>query len=583
MDIAVTGEGIISAIGNNKAETLRSLQDGLSGIGMMRHLRSSHTYLPVGEVKMSNLDMKRALSVDPAQTMSRTALMAIIAIKEALDDAGLRSGQGSKRTVLVSGTTVGGMDITEEHFGKPLEEEAAVIAGQHDCGNCSNITARYFGRLFDDVITISTACSSAANAIMIGARLIKDGKADIVVAGGSEALTRFHLNGFNSLMILDHDRCRPFDASRAGLNLGEGAAYVVLEPAHGASSRGAEPHAWVSGYGNACDAFHQTATSSNGEGATRAMSEALAVAGLKPSDIDYVNAHGTATINNDQSETEALKRVFGQKIPHFSSTKAFTGHATSAAGGIEAVICLMAMRHGFIPANIGWTTIMPGGLAPSMGATGSTLRHVMCNSFGFGGNDTSLIFSSCPTQAPAAKACGSEIRMSEKFEIKSVEDLADIKRYVKTIEARRMGRLMKAAFITSKKALEAAGIDTPDAIITATAYGCVDNSERILFHLLQEGETAVSPTLFMQSTHNTIGSDIAIRLGCHGYNITYTQCERSLQCAINDAMALLASGKCHSVLVGAHDETTPTFSSIIGDHGINGVYSISMVFTCGKS
>lgn len=580
MNIAITGEGIISAIGRDKAEVLDALRSGRSGIGTIKYLRSIHKELPVGEVDMSNTDMKGALGISADAAISRTALMGMLAITQAIDDAGLsrlKSGHKGLRILLVSGTTVGGMDMTEECFADSASQPSIGILRQHDCGNCTKTTAAHFGELFDDVVTISTACSSAANAIMFGARLIEQGFADIVVAGGSEALSRFHLNGFNSLMILDHERCRPFDETRRGLNLGEGAAYIVLQRAEAAVN----PHAWLTGYGDACDAFHQTATSENGEGPFRAMAEALEEAGLQPSDIDYVNAHGTGTTNNDQSESTALKRVFGNRVPLVSSTKPFTGHATSAAGSIEAVICLLAMRHSFVPGNLGWEHQMTDGIAPTAGESNKLLNNVMCNSFGFGGNDTSLIFSSSP-RGKVSHYNKAEVRVVSRVEITSVEELKELRKYIKPLEARRMGKLMKGAYLSSMKALEAAGITRPDAIITGTAYGCLENSEKLLLQMIEEGEASMKPSLFMQSTHNTIGSDIAIRTGCHGYNTTYTQCNRSLEWAVRDAEMLIRGGRYKNVLVGLHDESAPIFSRLMGEEfGIDFIHSVAMVLSCG--
>jgi 3-oxoacyl-(acyl-carrier-protein) synthase len=242
--------------------------------------------------------------------------------------------------------------------------------------------------------SVSTACSSAANAIVTGANLIRSHQAQIAVVGGAECITRFHLGGFNALMILDHEQCRPFDATRAGLNLGEGAAYLVIETLDSALSRGATVLARLSGYGNACDAFHQTASSDAGDGAFLAMQKALAMARLQPADISYVNAHGTGTPNNDLSESRALQRLFGSQLPPVSSTKGMTGHTTSASGAVEAVISLLALRHQLLPVNVGWSQPMADGIAPVMNPTPTRpLEHVMCNSFGFGGNDTSLILS----------------------------------------------------------------------------------------------------------------------------------------------------------------------------------------------
>lgn len=581
-NIVITGEGIISAIGNDKAAVLQSLLDGRSGIVEMKHLHSSHHELPVGEVQLSNDEMKAMLALPIEEQTSRTSLMGMLAVRQALAEAQLpETASKNRRVVLISGTTVGGMDITEQYYDSfATSDEHLDCLKKHDCGSSTEEIAAMFG--ISECTTISTACSSAANALILGANLLKTGQADLVIAGGSEALTRFHLNGFNSLMILDHEPCRPFDAQRAGLNLGEGAAFVVMETEASARERGADIHAWLTGYGNACDAFHQTASSDNGEGAYRAMTEALEMAHLQPEDIDYVNAHGTGTPNNDLSESAALKRVFAEKMPLISSTKAFTGHTTSASGSIETVICLLAMQHHFVPANLRWEHQIPDGITPTTGVKDVTLKHVVCNAFGFGGNDSSLILSAVPVagEESAAAISDDDIRVAAKVEITSEEALSEIRNYVKPLEARRMGKIMKSSLLSSLKAMEQAGIEKPDAIITATALGCLENSELLLNQLQEEGEVMLKPTYFMQSTHNTIGSGIAIFTKCHGYNVTYTHGKDSLEWALRDARMLLKSGKAKSVLVGLHDETTPLYRSLMQRVGIDNllpIHSIAMV------
>ena len=589
--IVITGEGIVCAIGNNKQEVLQSLLDSQSGIGEMHYLQSSHHELPVGEVKLSNDDIKSLLGIPTSEAVSRTTLMGMMAVGQALAEAHIIYPQkiGNKRIVLISGTTVGGMDITEQLFDEMTSTgRPHVSLLKHDCGSSTTDISRYFG-IFHEETTISTACSSSANALILGAELLKSGQADIVVAGGAEALTRFHLNGFNSLMILDNKPCRPFDEQRAGLNLGEGAAFVVMETEASACERGVPIHAYLSGYGNACDAYHQTASSENGEGAYLAMREALAMAHLKPSDIDYINAHGTGTRNNDISESMALRRIFTAAMPPVSSTKTFTGHTTSASGSIEAVICLLAMHHHFIPANLRWQHQMPDGITPSLGEQQCTLKHVVCNAFGFGGNDSSLILSAAKSSETVMDISTPHTEFQPhvlaRYEIKEEAALADIRHYVKPLEARRMGKLMKSALLSSLKVLELAGIPRPDAIITATSLGCLENSELLLKQIQEEGEVMLKPTYFMQSTHNTIGSAIAIYLKCHGYNTTYTHGAQSLEWALRDARLLLMSGRARSVLVGLHEETTTLYRSLmeqLGEYNLPSVHSLAMILTCGK-
>ena len=606
MNVAVTGEGIICAIGSDKASVLSALRRKETGIDTMRYLRSLHHELPVGEVKLSDDEMKSLLDIDPSHEVSRTALMGMIAVRQALEDARLGSwGQihdstqerqpyatspRDLRVVLISGTTVAGMDVTERYFTEMRTSDVHLSClNYHSCGDNTRQIADYFG-CFSEYTTVSTACSSAANALILGAEMLKAGEADIVVAGGTEALSVFHLNGFNSLMILDKERCRPFDDTRAGLNLGEGAAFVVLESEEHARQRQTPVHAYLRGYGNACDAFHQTASSDNGEGAFLAMREALKMAQLPPEEIQYVNAHGTGTPNNDLSESVALRRVFGNQMPPVSSTKGFTGHTTSASGSIETVICLLAIHYGFLPANLGWQYPMAEGIIPTQGEDKVSLRHVLCNSFGFGGNDSSLVLSadcgnmSCDSVSETTNPIP-VVRELARVEITSEDLLSEIRDFVKPLEARRMGKLIKASLLSSLKALKQSGIGCPDAIITGTSLGCWENTEALLSQIEEEGEVMLSPTNFMQSTHNTIGSNIAIRTGCHGYNITYTQGSDSLEWALRDARRLLVSGRCKSVLVGCHDETTPLYRSLLQrlcpDSNLPSIHSIAIVL-CGK-
>ena len=404
-EILITGAGVASALGVGKADTLASLREGRSGIAPIRYLETSLRDFPVGEVPLSNEEI--ASRTGAPSSWPRTTLLSILSLKEALAQAGIspegetfssaslrdpvranapeKVSPSGKDMLLISGTTVGGMDLTEKQFPH--------YSLNHGCGASTDLAALYLG-CFADATTLSTACSSAANAIVFGANLLRSGKYSRIVVGGSESLSNYHLNGFNSLMILDREPCRPFDATRAGLNLGEGAAYLVLETAESAEERGVKAMGRLSGFGNACDAFHQTASSENGEGAYLAMTKALKMAALEPGAIDYVNAHGTGTPNNDASESAALRRIFGDDIPPVSSTKAVTGHTTSASGSIEAVICLLAMQEGFIPAQQNWKTPDPACVVPFTDAAAKRrIRNVISNAFGFGGNDTSLIFS----------------------------------------------------------------------------------------------------------------------------------------------------------------------------------------------
>ena len=544
--ISITGMGILCAIGNDQQAVLDSLKKKESGIGKMKYLPSVHTDIPVGEIKLSTEEMKQRLGISREEPVSRTSVIGALAVREALKQAGIEDVSG-KRVALISGTTVGVMDVTERHIIQK-EMEPGMLNG-NECGKSTLEIARYAGLADAQCCTICTACSSALNAIMLGSDMLKNDEADLVVAGGSEPLSLFHLNGFNTLMILDRERCRPFDDTRAGLNLGEGAAFVVLQ------KDAPDGLAYVLGYANRCDAFHQTATSKDGEGAFLAMTGALKMAGLQPEDIQYINAHGTGTPDNDASETAAFRRVFGENLPDMSSTKSYTGHTTSAAGSVETVICILAMQNSFVPASLGWSHRMPDGYIPSMGRTGVDLDYVMCNSFGFGGNDSSLILGKGKPKENAAPLLEeSRIRMASQRIVSSDEELIELKQFMSPMASRRMGKIMKASLLSAFSALKDAGLEQPDAIIAATSQGMLELSAIFLEDIVENREEQLKPTVFMQCTQNTIASAIAIQTGCHGYNITYSQGDDSSAWAIRDAKMLLRKGEAKTVLVCAFDE-----------------------------
>jgi len=438
--VAITGMGIISAIGNNVSENYASLVAGNKGITRISQIETIHKdEIMVGEIADTNPELEKRLGFAENE-VSRTVLIGCTAAAEAVSHAGI-TDINDLRTGLISGTTVGGMDKSEQYFydyfNRP--EVRQHITGLH-AGDSTKKIAAHLGLEESFVTTISTACSSAANAIMLGARMIRSGHLDRAIVGGTDCLSKFTINGFKTLLILSDTYSAPFDEERKGLNLGEAAAYLVLESEALVKKRDASVLGYVTGYGNANDAYHQTASSEHGDGAVLAMEKALKTAGLRASDIDYVNAHGTATPNNDLSEGRALIRVFGEKgnangnacegssdgrgnagrnkgdkhlhdelrglgkgpsngsafkkVPDFSSTKAFTGHTLAAAGGVEAVYSVLALQHNTIFPNLNYKTPMKEfDLSPVTEVTRRPLQHVLSNSFGFGGNCSTLIFS----------------------------------------------------------------------------------------------------------------------------------------------------------------------------------------------
>jgi 3-oxoacyl-(acyl-carrier-protein) synthase len=389
----VTGMGIISSIGKNVGENHLSLQQGRSGVGRARYFESNYvSQLPFGEVKADNLTLGQMAGVSGQKGFTRTCLLAFVAFEEAIRDAGLTPDElRAFDTGIVSASTVGGMCLTDQLYSDAnRKSDGSEYLEAYGCGaHTLKLVQKYGIRGFSD--TINTACSSSANAIMFGARLIKSGRCRRVIVGGVDSLAKYTVNGFNALKILSATNCRPFDKDRQGLNLGEAGAYLVLEAESVASNK--HKYAEIKGYGNANDAYHPSAMSDEAVGAIRCMTEALLSAGISASQIDYVNAHGTGTDNNDSTELVGLKNVF-DKVPPYSSTKSYTGHTLGAAGAVEAIYSILSMVNSELYASlyvenpIGESTDSPLVAFEQ----NKNVNYVLSNSFGFGGNCTSLVF-----------------------------------------------------------------------------------------------------------------------------------------------------------------------------------------------
>lgn len=390
--ICITGIGIISPIGLNYQENLLSLRNGARGIGRARHLHSRYaSVLPLGEVALSNDELQGSLRLsDPSVT--RTTLLAMHAFEEAVSDAGLDEELlCSPQTALTGADTVGGMCLTDEMYRDAnLLTDGSPFLLSYDYASINIYIQKKYG-LKGPLNTINTACSSSANAIIYGARLIQTGRAKRAIAGGCDSLAKFTVNGFNALGILSPDPCTPFDEARKGLNLGEGAAFLVLEREEDCQHK--KKYGVLSGFCNTNDAFHPSSLSDNGHGPFSAMHGAILRAGIDPGEVDFINTHGTGTENNDLVESVAIKRLFDE-VPDFISTKANTGHLLGAAGAVEAAFSLMNIAGQETFKATGFTEpVRSTGLRPCSVSGKKKISHVLSNSFGFGGNCTSLLFS----------------------------------------------------------------------------------------------------------------------------------------------------------------------------------------------
>ena len=298
----------------------------------------------------------------------------------------------------INANTVGGMSTIENVYNDFLGPADTGSFMKYidtlDCAESTQHVASHYG-LKPFMATISTACSSSANALIFGMRLIKHGIVKRAICGGCDALSRFTFNGFHSLKNVSKTPCRPFDQNRAGLNLGEGSGYLMIEMESTAIARGAAILAVLSGYCNGNDAYHPTAPAPDGSGAYRTMQQAMQMADITIADVGYINAHGTATTSNDAAEGQAIEKLFGAQPPYFSSTKPFTGHTLAAAGAIEAIFSIWAMQHNIALPGLNFETPMEElHIAPTKDLVENiSVNHVLSNSFGFGGSNVSLVFS----------------------------------------------------------------------------------------------------------------------------------------------------------------------------------------------
>ncbi len=394
--IVITAAGIVSALGVGYNDNLSALLEGRHGLQRPQYLQTIHNDLWIGEVRLSNEMLADALGISlSAKPYTRTTLLAITAMKELLDQVDVEKLR-NENFAFINANTVGGMCSVEDMYMQFISEEKngdfVKYIDTLDCAESTKNVTDYFD-LDPFTATISTACSSSSNAIIVGARMIAQGLVDKAICGGCDAMSRYTVNGFLSLKNVDKEVCKPFDQNRNGLNLGEGAAFIMLEKEKDAQARGATILAKLSGYNNSNDAYHPTAPSPDGVGALRTMTQVLANANLQARDISYINAHGTATHNNDVAEGKAIEQLFGDAVP-FSSTKSFTGHTLAAAGAVEALFSLMALQNNHIFPNLNFENKMEElTIKPVTSAITKPLQHVISNSFGFGGNNVSLIFS----------------------------------------------------------------------------------------------------------------------------------------------------------------------------------------------
>ncbi|ENQ3081050.1 beta-ketoacyl-ACP synthase II [Bacillus cereus] len=403
--VVVTGVGAVTPVGTDVETAWENIKNGVSGIGRLTRLDADQFPVKVA-AEINDFEVEKYMDKKEARRMDRFTQYAVAAAKMAVEDAKLEiTEENGPRIGVWIGSGIGGMETYEEQF-KIFNEKGArrvspflvpMMIPDMAAGQVSIV----LGAKGINTCTV-TACASGAHSIGDAYKVIQRGDADAMIAGGAEApLTNLAVAGFCSAKALTFNEdpataCRPFDKNRSGFVMGEGAGILVLEELDHALARGAHIYAEIVGYGATGDAFHITLPAPGGEGGVRAMRQALEEAGLKPEDIDYINAHGTSTEANERYETMAIKEVFGEHAYKVavSSTKSMTGHLLGAAGAVEAIISVKTIKDGVVPPTINYETPDPEcdlDCVPNK-ARQQTVRAVLSNSLGFGGHNAALIF-----------------------------------------------------------------------------------------------------------------------------------------------------------------------------------------------
>jgi 3-oxoacyl-(acyl-carrier-protein) synthase len=602
--IVVTGLGIVSALGAGVETFWARLCAGERGLGPLTRFRSSRNgHVPVGEVR-----------VDPAAlgapaTGSWGDRLAFAAVREALEGACLLGDTAAPlraRAGIVLGATVGGLPDSERFLEALLrrEPELPSLLRHHEIASSADLCAKRFG-LLGPCATVSTACSSGAMAVAFAADLVESGETVAAVAVGADALCRLTLCGFGSLLLLDPAGCRPFDAARAGMSLGEGAAALVLEEESAVRRRGAPVLARLAGWGRSCDAHHMTAPDPDGRGAAEAVRAALARAGADPRDVGYVHAHGTGTRDNDVAEARALRAVFGDRLPPVSSSKGHLGHTLAASGAIGAVAAVLAIRDGRLPPGAGFDTPDPEiGFEPVRSCRPAAVRLALVDAFGFGGNNAALLFekpaegAAAPVAMPAIPApaprpplavlglgvvspagaspedvwaaarrggvepglrvTGAPLPDGRAPVLACAEIPAD--RRLPPARRRRLSRLHEMALTAARDAgRDAAGRGVATrggdlALLLGTGLGGIQDTVDFLVNRVASDEREPMPARFVHSVHNAPAAQAALDAGARRMNGATVHREIAFETALWQAARLVETGEARGALVGAADE-----------------------------
>jgi 3-oxoacyl-(acyl-carrier-protein) synthase len=564
--VYITAAGIVSPLGCGLADTEKALRANISAISPLHIFPLlQNDPLPAGQVS----------GLDPSQLLPpRTHLLAREAARQAMQ------GCPEPPEAVVLGCTTGGI-LTTEHLLRQGDTDRAAYR-YHGLASVAEDIAEICG-CSGPAIAISTACSSSAVAITLALNLLRSGRMRRVLAGGVDSLSRLTYFGFHSLQLVDRRGCRPLDISRQGLAVAEASGMLLLT-----TERPAAPLAILLGAGLSCDAHHATAPHPEGRGAIAAMQAALTDAGITPTEVDYINLHGTGTPDNDLAEARAITTVFAAPPP-LSSIKGATGHSLAAAGGLEAVVSCLAVSRGILPGNTGCKDPDPVlGVKPLAAPSERPVRTVLSNSFGFGGNNGCLLFGradfparagnapesrrplaihgiSCLTGAGLTQATLARLGGGQHVSGRVSEE--DFNQYLPPRLTRRLKRLARLALLLATTAHKDTGEPTsPRSIFMGTGWGALSETHDFLDRLYTSTEQFPSPTDFVGSVHNGAAGQIAMLFNANGANVTTSGGDASFEHALLAADQLLAPEGESALLLGAdegHERLSPLLDSSV--------------------
>ncbi|MCD4715592.1 MAG: beta-ketoacyl-[acyl-carrier-protein] synthase family protein [Desulfobacterales bacterium] len=572
--VYITGMGLISPVAQGVSETRISLKTGKKGFRPISLFPvSQENPPPVGEISGS---------FEPVG-IPRTHQLALVAAREAMADS------GDVPDAVVMGVTTGGLATTEKLLKRG--DKSPELYKYHATGSVAEYLAREF-KCPGTVITVSTACSSGGAAINVALEMLRAGKAKKVLVGGADCLCRLTYYGFNSLQLLDPLGARPFDMKRRGMTVAEGAAMLVLE---GHEEFPDNAIAEILGAGLSCDAHHPASPDPEGTGALDAMRAAIKNAGISKSDIDYINLHGTGTIDNDFSEARALNRLFPDNKPLLSSVKGAFGHSLAAAGAIEAVLSAMCISDNLVPGTIGCDIPDPElHLNPVRKPIEADIQTVLSNSFGFGGNNASLVIgrpgnerAQLSSKGPsplfvAGSACITGAGDTDKTFTRILKGLSckgtltekELSQDLPGRTVRRLKRLPRMALSLAIASHNNSGpSDMPSSIFLGTGWGSLSETYDFLTRLYETEEQFASPTDFIGSVHNAPAAQVAMWFKSTGPNITTTGGDYSFEQALM-AASLLEKDPDETILVVGADQAHETLSglldrSVLIDNGLS--------------